>query len=799
MSASPSPRPAAETPLSRYRTLPGAADELLDDAGGVRPAWARLAGMLEGLDAEALDQRLARAHQYMRDAGVYYRVHAGLGSAEREWPLAPLPVLLPESDWRAIGQGLVQRAELLERVCADLYGDHALVRDGLIPPELIAANPEFLRPLVGITPRDGHYLHFCAFELGRGPDGRWWVLGDRTQAPSGAGFALENRVATMRAFPDLPEGMHVHRLAGFFRRFRSALVALAGGQDDAIAILTPGQHNETYYEHAWIARYLGVLLLEGEDLTVRNGVPMVRTVAGLQPISVLWRRMDAAFMDPLELRPDSWIGTPGIVGALRDGNALALNALGSGLLESRALQAFLPGICRALTGAELALPGIATWWCGQPAERDEAIAQLDRMMLGPALSTRLPYDDPDATLHSDALDPDDRARLLSLLRSDGASWVAQETVTLSTTPTWVDGRLEARPFVLRCFLARTANGWEVMPGGFARIGAQADARAIAMQRGGQAADVWIVADAAVEQDSLFPAAGAHMHRRSHAGALPSRAAENLLWLGRYTERAEAVARILRAYHVRLAESQRHPPPVLETLREYLDWSEVDVAQPVPEGLLQCLDAAATSAGRIRDRFSPDGWSALNDLTRTAHRFAERVEAGDDASRAVTVLLRKLAGFSGLLHENMYRSLGWRFLEIGRRLERGLQTASLLALLGREDAPAGLEQAVLEIGDSVMTHRARYGVQARVHSVLDLLALDPANPRAVMFQLEVLREQFAQLPVRTQDGMPGFAREALRLHTALSTRDAGSLLPQDLAQVSNRIAGLYGQLAQDYFD
>ncbi|MGC4010499.1 MAG: circularly permuted type 2 ATP-grasp protein [Pseudomonas sp.] len=296
-------------------------------------------------------------------------------------------------------------------------------------------------------------------------------------------------------------------------------MALAGGHDERDRHPHPRPHNETYYEHAWIARYLGVLLLEGEDLTVRNGRAMVRTVAGLQPIEVLWRRLDAAFMDPLELRPDSWIGTPGFVGVLREGGALALNALGSGLLESRALQAFLPGICRALTGQELKLPGIATWWCGQAGARDEAVAQLPRMMLGPALSTRLPYGDPDTTVHGDALDPDDRVRLLQLLREDGAAWVAQETVTLSTTPTWVDGQLEARPFVLRCFAARTAQGWEVMPGGFARIGAQADTRAIAMQRGGQAADVWIVAEAPVQQDD--PADG---RRRAHAPAQPRRRA-----------------------------------------------------------------------------------------------------------------------------------------------------------------------------------------------------------------------------------------------------------------------------------
>ena len=791
-------RPSAAGGLhSRYRTLWGGVDEMLDADDSLRPAWRRFVRMLDAMSANELAARFARAHQYMRDTGVHYRAYDTKGGArEREWPLSPLPVLIDAEEWRGIGAGLVQRAEALERIVADLYGPQQLVADGLLPPELIAANPEFLRPMVGIRPRGGHYLHFCAFELGRGPDGRWWVLGDRTQAPSGAGFALENRVATVRAFPDLPEGLHLHRLAGFFRRFRDALLELADGQMGAIGVLTPGPNNETYYEHAWIARYLGFLLLEGEDLTVRDGQLHVRTVSGLQPVSVLWRRLDAAFVDPLELRADSWLGTPGAVGALRAGTLTMVNALGSGLLETRAMQAFLPRVCEALTGEPLQLPGIATWWCGQPAEREQVIAQADRMLIGPAFSTRLPYEDPQATLLGAQLDPDDRRQLLQKLEEEGAQWVAQEAVTLSTTPVHLDDRLEPRPFVLRAFVARTPDGWEVMPGGFARIGAQADTRAIAMQLGGQAADVWVVGERPVPQETLLPASSLN---RREASSLPSRAAENLLWLGRYTERSEAIARILRAYHVRLAELGDHPIPLLDVLGEYLDDAGVDVVEPIPAGLLRSLEGASTSAGRIRDRFSPDGWMALHDLSTTARRFAERVEPGDDAGRAVTVLLRKLAGFSGLLHENMYRSTGWRFLEIGRRIERGIQIAELLGLLYRADPPPGLQQALLEIGDSVMTHRSRYGVNAGPLSVLDLLALDGANPRSVMFQVEVLREEFAQLPVSgVPRAMPAFVKQAMRLHTELSVRDAANLDIDCLSGLARDIGGLYDQLSRAYF-
>ncbi|RYE82792.1 MAG: hypothetical protein EOP19_15370, partial [Hyphomicrobiales bacterium] len=568
-------------------------------------------------------------------------------------------------------------AELLERMVADIYGDNALVRRGIIPPELVARNTEFLRPMVGVKPASGHFLHFCAFELGRGPDGGWWVLGDRTQAPSGAGFALENRVATTRALSDIYAGMHVHRLAGFFRDFRDTLNAQANSEDGGrVGILTPGQHNETYFEHAYIARYLGFMLLEGEDLVVENGQVMVRTVSGLKPVSVLWRRMDASFVDPLELRYDSRIGTPGMAEALRQGSISMVNALGSGILETRAFSAFMPRLSRELMGEELALPSIATWWCGQPAERQHVIDNFDRLMVGPAFATGLAIDDQKATFLGATLGDEERAAMLRRLETEGSSLVGQEPVRLSTAPVHVNGRLEPRPITLRVYAARTADGWNIIPGGFARVGSTTDTTAIAMQRGGQAADVWVISSKPVERVTLLPQDGERLVRNS-AGSLPSRAADNLLWLGRYAERCEATVRILRAYNARLAELSNPDLPILKHTRTYLESIGVDAAEGMPPRLLWAIDSAVHSAGQIRDRFSPDGWLALTDLRKTSRDFAARVRPGDDATRAMTVLLRKLAGFSGLVHENMYRFAGWRFLEIGRRLERGIQLAGIV--------------------------------------------------------------------------------------------------------------------------
>ena len=376
--AAPLPRTAL---LADYTPQPGVADELFDGQGRMRPVWQPFITQLASLSPEEVATRFGRGAQYLRDAGVYFRLYSGGPAQEREWPLSHVPVLISDSEWDGICEGLTQRAELLEQVMADLYGPGRLVADGHLPAELVAQNPQWLRPLVGVRPRSGHWLHHLAFEIGRSPDGSFFVLGDRAQAPSGSGFALENRMATSRIFSDPFPRANVRRLAGFFRAFRSAMEDLAG-EGRRMAILTPGPNNDTYYEHTYIARYLGLTLLEGEDLIVRHGQAMVRTVKGLEPLGLLWRRIDSEFADPLELNESSQIGTPGLIEALRQGHLSLINALGSGVIEARALMAFLPRLCETLLGEPLRLPNIATWWCGQAAERAYVEAHAGRMMIG---------------------------------------------------------------------------------------------------------------------------------------------------------------------------------------------------------------------------------------------------------------------------------------------------------------------------------------------------------------------------------------------------------------------------------
>ncbi|MGP6086122.1 circularly permuted type 2 ATP-grasp protein [Antarctobacter jejuensis] len=788
---------ARSKPLESYQPHEGVADELLRPDGSLRPVWQPLIDHLAARSPAQIAQDFARGDLYLQDAGVYYRHYTGDDSTVRDWPLSHIPVLIAESEWKDLAEGITQRAELMEMVMADLYGPADLVKRGLLPPQLIARNKEWLRPIVGTKPRSGNFLHVLAFEIGRSPDGSWLVLGDRAQAPSGSGFALENRMATLRVFNDLYPDANVHRLAGFFRTFRDRLTQLRGPERGQVAILTPGQNTDTYFEHAYIARYLGFLLLESEDLVAVDGKLMVRTISGLEPVSVLWRRLDSRFADPLELDESSAIGTPGMVSTLRSGAVTMLNCLGSGVLEARALMAFLPRISEALLSEPLKLPNIATWWCGHEAERAYVAENLERMMIGPALSTDLPFDIDSNTALGGRFRDNAKAPVREWLEKSGGSLVGQEAVTLSTTPAMIDGQLKPRPMVVRVFAVRTSEGWTVMPGGYARIGPSNDPTALAMQNGGSVADVWVVSDEEVESDTLSGQAEGPFIRRM-PGRLPSRAADNLFWLGRYVERADFVARCLRAYHLRLEDHGVTPVPVFGKLRGFIEGRGYSLNEPMPERFLQLMDRARGCASKVRDRFSDDGWYALDELDRAARDLSNGLQPGDQTGRALSALLRRLAGFAGLVNDNMFRFSGWRFMTMGRALERGVQISDLLAEFAARGAPPGSFDAALEIGDSVMTHRRRYSVQTNRNTVVDLLALDPENPRSVIYQAGVLRAQQAELPRRSRSTqLSQVERQILNMHTELSVGTPEHFDSAKLAMIGDDLQAISDSIQAEY--
>jgi uncharacterized circularly permuted ATP-grasp superfamily protein/uncharacterized alpha-E superfamily protein len=794
-----------------YVRLPGTPDEYIAQDGTPRAVWSRFFDAFGALAPSDIERRFGAADRHLRDAGVSYRAPGD--SDDRLWPLSHLPLLIDEADWQQLSAGIAQRAQLLELVLRDLYGEGRLVAEGAIPAAAIAGSTEFLRPVSGIKPPGGRYLSLYAADVGRGPDGRWWVLGDRTQSPSGAGYALENRLVLSRAFTSLYKSMNVERVAPFFEAFRDSLRASADRDEPRIGLLTPGGFSETYFEHATLARYLGFLLVEGDDLAVSGDRIHIRTVAGLKRLDVLLRRVDSNSLDPLELDASSHLGVPGLIDVLRKNGVVVANMPGSGVLESRALLGFLAPLSRRFFGEGLKMPNIATWWCGQKAAREEVLSRLDEVAIEGAYGKGVPGFAGNGPVLPSQLPASERERLIAAINERGIDFVGQELVGLSTMPVWDQGRIAPRPFVLRVFAAATSDGWTIMPGGFCRIADQPDARAVSMGDGARAADVWVVSDKAVSATTLLPASDTVRIRRI-AGVLPSRAADNLFWLGRYLERAEATLRLVRA----LGTQQRDPGKGSSGLQQAAEriqrilvaWGAVSQAsrtQPAKvaaEALqseerfgsgLSLVRSAQRTATSLRERLSPDAWLVITEMTE---RLAQEVEDDDGVVSAAELTLQELASFAGLAQENMNRAAGWRFLEMGRRAERAINTMRFGRQFAHDEASPEDLDILLTLVDCQITYRSRYLVGPMLAPVRDLVVLDPYNPRSVAFQVQALNEHIASLPALRETGIiERPQRLAVAVQANLTTAEAAALdtktlfaLEQDLLQLAEAVGSHY---------
>lgn len=798
-----------------YAPLPGIPDEFTGTDGRPRAHWLRFLDKLMELSADDIRRRFATADRHIRDIGLSYRAYGD--SSERAWPLSHVPLLIEAGEWREIAQGIEQRAELLELILADIYGEGRLITGGDLPAAAVTGSPEFLHPMHGIRPPGGKFLHIYAADIGRGPDGRWWVLGDRTQAPSGAGYALANRLVLARAFPDIYRDMNVERLAPFFEAFRFGLASIAQRADPRICLLTPGPFNETYFEQAYLARYLGLLLVEGGDLTMRDGEVHVRTIAGLKRADVIWRRIDADFADPLELNSHSRLGVAGLIDALREGGVVIANALGSGVLEAPAMMSFMPKLCRKLLGEDLRLPNIATWWCGQDQARRFVLAELDELAIAGAFNNPVSAFGGNRPLIGTTLDPEDKRRLILAIAERGVDFVGQEVVNLSTTPIWQDGKLLPRPFVLRVYAARTPGGWKIMQGGFCRISGRADARAVYMGEGVRSADVWVLADNPVAMVSLLPTEETVRIRRI-TGTLPSRAADNLFWLGRYLERAEATLRLIRCLASRLIEADTgaaKPESAVSKLMSLLiAWH---AAPAVPNSATMTLVAIALhseeeygsalslvgdarrAASFIRERLSTDTWRLIGELNRSLASDWRAPLTEAEAFERADAALRTVAAISGLAQENMNRGAGWRLFDAGRRIERSINTCRFARHFASHNAPADDLDALLDLVDSQITYRSRYLMGLSLNPVRDMVVLDPFNPRSAAFQVERLDEHLATLPLLSDDGMLEPPRRLiLQLAAEVATATAQALDNEKILGFEQSLLALADAIAARYF-
>ena len=796
--------PAPAAPALDYPAATGLQDEVRAADGSVKPEWQYLLNSLRDLGPEVLRDRDQKARRILRDDGASYNLYGQEQAPGSAWELDPVPYIIGSEDWARIESGLQERAELLNLMLRDFYGARTLLRQGALPPEALFCHGGFLRPCQGMQLPGEHQLILHATDMVRLADGSMCVLSDRTQAPSGAGYVLENRTVMSRVFPSLYRDSHVHRLASYYQRLRLKLGSLSPSDEvPCIVLLTPGTVNEARFEHAYLANYLGLPLVQSGDLLVRNGFLWMKSLDGLTRVDVILRQVEDIYCDPVELRSDSRLGVPGLLEVARTGRVAIANPVGCGVLENPILLKYLPAISKCLLGREPRLASVNTYWCADDADLRFVTDNIERLIIKPVYrGSGL------SSVWGGDLSAEQRTRLLANIRHKPHQFVAQDRLDKAHIPAFANGRLEPRPAILRTYSVASETSYLIMPGGMTRIGDGPGERAISMQSGSPSKDTWITATEPEREIELELAAD--IPRGSDESALislPSRVVENLYWMGRYGERAEAALRYLRTVFVML-NGERFVSPearrillqavtrITATLPGFMKASEALLARPDEELLLvikdatrlgsikSTLNAMLNSADESKELLSTDTLRVINDLHDELDGL-DYTMAGGLASapeEALDPLVTALVALSGLMQESMVRGVGWRFMELGKRLERAQQIIttlrSLMVPVTNEADQSTMLNALLVSMEVLITYRRRHRNRTGLELGLELVMLDPTNPRSLLFQLEALQRHIVELP--RADKTRGELEEEERALLEAVTTLRLSRLPQLLA-------------------
>jgi uncharacterized circularly permuted ATP-grasp superfamily protein/uncharacterized alpha-E superfamily protein len=804
----------------------GSFDELRDGGGEIRPHQVQLAQFLESKDSKELEELGRLVRQRITQQEVTFNILGVPEGTNRPWQLDSVPLVLDRTEWLSLCSGLRQRARLLNAVIRDCYGPQQLVRDGLLPAELVLGHPEFLRACHGWQPLGGEWLHLYAADIGRDPHGRFRVFSDRTQAPTGAGYALENRLVLGRTLPELFLAYRVERVAGFFAKVRRCVESLAPpgvrGQP-RVVLLSAGARDESSFEHAYLARYLGYELVEGRDLSVRGGQVFLKTLSGLRKVDVVLRRIGDAWSDPLELREDSLSGVAGLTAAARLGNVGLANPLGAVIGETPAFKAYLPALCRHLLGEPLALDSVPTLWCGDPDSLREVLSHPDDFVIKPAFGDRRGEPYFPAQLSSDA-----RRELFDRLRVHSGDFVAERWPELSALPVLDRGSLSTGTVAFRSFLVRDGSDYDVMPGGLARINEAPDGLFLSIKSNAFSKDVWIPAAAGSAEPQLPTMPDQRVELQRGGLDLPSRLLDDIFWLGRYVERVDATTRLARAGFERIgSEAGPDAPLVLAAIVETMHkigviprmtgapgvphpGQEATPAEALLYGLLSdrvAQEGLPSMLGRIhgltlsvRSRLSRDAWHVLRRLTRTLSSLDNReFTSPGQAIEALDQLIFGLAAVSGTTLDNMVRGHAWTFLDLGRRIERGAYIVALLQAFLAPGATRLHMEALLEVADSLLTYRARYLSSLQAPPVVDLLLTDTTNPRSVAYQVELAKDHLRRLPGHEGVVRGRAERRVITLESSLLTADVEQACAGDgagLRQLLEEAHLLFWQLSDD---
>lgn len=782
-------------------------NELLDTKGRVRPCWAEMSAKIQHWTPDERGALSVETGRMLDNLGTTFNVYRDVGGAGQPYEIDPIPFIMEWREWEIVAKGLAQRTRLLEAVLADLYGPQRLLKEGLVPPDLVHASPAFHHSTRDINPAGEKWLMASGCDLVRAANGVWTVLRDHTHTPGGLGQTLENRSVVSSVLPDLFEAAGVTKLRPFFDAEHAALRNLetSRGEVSNVVFLTPGYRHPSYFEHAYKARLLGISLVEAADLTVRERRLFLKTLGGLRRVDGVLCRLDEDGIDPLEFWTSGRGGVPGMIEAWRSGNVALLNAPGAGFAGCAALQAFLPLICREWFGEELQLPFVESWWLGQRTVRDKLLPDLSGYMLLSAFG-KVPF----LPLKWADLSASSRKEWTVTILQRPWDFAVQRDIAPSLAPSLQGRSVQNRPVIWRAFALNGIDGPVILPGGLARVGKPGIAPQLWPEHEGFTKDVWLTGKSSAQDTTDFHAPAVR-DRLGAAPEVPSRIAEQLYWVGRYAERVESVTRMLRVtLRCIEGESGRRQRDQLDAclglmagsgvlgkgvkkLRTVAELSTLMFGKDVSGSLTRLVDSLIGNAAGARDRLSDDTWICFTQLKGIVDT-ASRVPRAADLLPTLDRMVLQLSAFSGLQAENMIRGQGWRFLETGRRIERGQVSLGLLRASASDQA---MLEPLIEICDSVMTYRRRYFSRPDWHGVVDLLFLDRSNPRSVGFQLAVLRRESEYFPGDPAFGL--FPRIIAQVK-ALDDRLAEPNQPHaiELESLAEQLATLSDLLTQHYF-
>jgi uncharacterized circularly permuted ATP-grasp superfamily protein/uncharacterized alpha-E superfamily protein len=757
--------------LENYLKIASKNDETIDKDGNIKPIWANLFNNLQHLGLDNLNQRSLDIKNKLKENGVTYNISTQNSGENRAWKLDSIPFLYDANEWDTIKKGLVQRAVLLNEIYKDFYGSQKLIKDGVFPAHVLYGNDGFLPPCMDIKNPFKNQLSMYAVDFSRGPDQRLWILDNRTQSPSGSGYALENRGLLSSFLPELSKGIEPKKLAPYFNSFHTAITknGKINSSELNIVYLTPGPFNETFFEHSYLASYFGYTLAQGSDLVVRSSSVFLKTVKGLEKVDVIIRRIDEDFSDPLELRKESQLGIPGLLQAMRAGNVIVINPPGTGILENHMLLPFMKSASRAILGEDLLMPNIATWWCGQPKELNYVLENLPKLIVKKG-NRKIRH----SSIFCRTLNEAELAKLREEIKQNPRDFVAQEECVLFTSPSLVDGQILPRLSATRAFLVSDGDSFKVMDGGLTRSSADPEKFVISNQLGGISKDTWIVDQHFLPQkEKLVFNSDKFSHRFN---SLPSRAAENMFWAGRNTERVLTTVKFSRVILQFIQEEfsmdvkqQPHTLTILSKTLEALtyvnsedfDFSKLETHSKYIQAVVSTRKKPGTVVSNLRnllncattvnEKWNHDTKRYINAIENSMEEIGT-IKTTHQTQRILERLQSRLFGFYGILGESFPRDDSYYFFEAGKYLERAINQVVLIKNIFLLKQSSEIEKELLETllhnNNILVFYRQLYKSFMNLETTLDMLLLDETLPCSVSFLINKLNNNLQKLPKET---------------------------------------------------